>query len=81
MKTIKVIFAIAFFSLAFTSCSDGNDDPIEITENPLEDFNLLTTIDANGHSIEMYSDQAQYTIGYNEFFYRIKDQGDGYLCI
>jgi len=80
MKTIKVFFAIVFFSLAFTSCTDDNDDPITIDENPLAEFNLLTTIDANGHSIEVYSDQDQYTIGYNELFYRIKDQGkDSYV--
>ncbi|MFD0796393.1 hypothetical protein ACFQZJ_02895 [Maribacter chungangensis] len=75
MKTIKLLFAIAFLAMVFTSCTDENDDPITITENPLEEFNLLTSIDANNHIIEVYSEQNQYTIGYNELFYRIKDQG------
>ncbi|MFS4417972.1 hypothetical protein [Maribacter sp. 2307ULW6-5] len=80
MKIIKPIIAIAFLAIALTSCTEEDNDPINLAENPLEEFNLLTTIEANAHKIEVYSDQDQYTVGYNELFYRIKDQNtDNYV--
>lgn len=81
MKTLKLIFATLLFSLAFTSCTDDGDDPIIIAEeNPLADYNMLTAIKANGHEVEVYSEQSQFTIGYNELFFRIKDEStDSYI--
>ena len=77
MKTIKLIFAALVFSIAFTSCTDDGDDPIIIAEeNPLADYTMLTALTANGHEIEVYSEQSQFTIGYNELFFRIKDDAE-----
>ena len=79
MKTIKLLLTTLLVGTLFISCTDNGDDPI-VETNPLESFNLLTTIDANNHSIEVYSEQDQYTIGYNEFLYRIKDMAtDSYV--
>ena len=41
--------------------------------NPLEAFNLVSSFNADVHSIEFYSEQPQFTIGYNQLFFRIKD--------
>lgn len=77
---MKLVFTAFFIATFFTSCTDDGDDPIIVETNPLESFNLLTTIDANNHSIEVYSEQTQYSIGYNELFYRIKDMAtDSYV--
>ncbi|WP_350284865.1 hypothetical protein [uncultured Croceitalea sp.] len=77
MKTIQSIFLALLVSFIFFSCDNDSDDPIIIDENPLAEFNLLTNIKANDHTIEVYSEQEQYTIGYNEFFFRIKDNVTG----
>lgn len=75
MKTIKFLLATLLFTATFTSCTDETDDPILIAEeNPLADYNMLTALKANGHEIEVYSEQSQFTIGYNELFFRIKDE-------
>lgn len=81
MKTIKFLFVAVLFSIAFTSCTDENDDPIIMAEeNPLAEYNMLTALKANGHDIEVYSEQSQFTIGYNELFFRIKDEAaDSYV--
>jgi len=80
MKTIKFLFATFLFSSIFISCTDDTDDPIIIEENPLAEFNILTSSKANGHIVEVYSEQQQYTIGYNELFLRIKDEStDSYV--
>jgi len=42
--------------------------------NPLIDYTMLASLKANGHEIELYSEQSQFTIGYNELFIRIKDE-------
>ena len=76
MKTIKLLFAALICTAGFVSCSDNNnDDDVIIEENPLEGYNMLTKLTANTHSIEIYSEQDQFTIGYNELFFRIKDDG------
>lgn len=81
MKTIPSIFLALLVSFTFFSCDNDSDDPIIIDENPLAEFNLLTNIKANDHTIEVYSEQEQYTIGYNEFFFRIKDNAtDTYIA-
>ncbi|HEA19778.1 hypothetical protein LCGC14_1330660 [marine sediment metagenome] len=80
MKTIKLSLAALILSVTFTSCTKDNDDPIVVEENPLADYNMLTTLKANSHSLEVYSDQDQFTIGYNELFIRIKDEAaDSYV--
>mgnify|MGYP003631197481 FL=1 len=73
MKTIKLVLAIIILFISFTSCSDDNNDAINIDENPLADYTMLTSFKANSHTIELYSEQEQLTIGYNELFIRIKD--------
>lgn len=81
MKTIKFLLAVVLFSIAFTSCTDDSDEPIIMAEeNPLADYNMLTSLKANGHEIEVYSEQTQFSIGYNELFFRIKDEAtDSYI--
>ncbi len=77
MKIIKSVFTILVFSLTFVACTDdGNDPIIAVEENPLADYNKLTSFSANDHTIEIYSEQNSYTIGYNELFFRIKDNVD-----
>lgn len=73
MKTIKYIFALLFLSMGMVSCSDSTDDPMPVSDNPLEAFNLTSSFEANGHVLELYSDQDGYFLGYNEVFVRIKD--------
>jgi len=80
MKTIKFHTLLFAITILFTACSDTNDEPIVVDENPLADFNLLSSFEANNHTIEVYSEQNQFTIGYNEFFFRIKDKSnDSYV--
>lgn len=80
MKTIKFLLASLVLSLSFVSCNSDSDDPIVVEENPLAEFTLLTGIKANGHSIELYSEQSQFSVGYNELFLRFKDEAtDSYL--
>lgn len=76
MKTIKSIFTSLLLISTLISCTEDNDEPM-VETNPLESYNLLTAIDANGHTLEVYSEQNQYTIGYNEFYFRIKDNVEG----
>lgn len=73
MKIIKSILAILLLSMTFTACTDDNEDSIVAEENPLADYNKLTSFSANEHTIEIYSEQQAFTVGYNELFFRIKD--------
>lgn len=73
MKNIKSIFALLALSLGIASCSNGTDDPLPVADNPLEEFNLTGSFEANGHALEIYSEQEGFTMGYNELFIRIKD--------
>lgn len=70
MKTIKLIFTVIMLSTIFVSCSSDDD---EMIVNPMEGFNLVTSFDANNHSIELYSKKNDFSIGYNEVYIRIKD--------
>ena len=80
MKTIKLIVVALIFSISFTSCTKDDEDPIKVDENPLAEYNMLTNLKANGHTLEVYSGQEQFTIGYNELFIRIKDDtADSYI--
>ncbi|MEM9650442.1 MAG: hypothetical protein AAF969_18360, partial [Bacteroidota bacterium] len=74
MKSIQLLCATLVLLFAFTSCSDSNDNPIVIDDNPLAEYTLLTQMTSNNHTIEVYSEDDQFTIGYNELFLRIKDE-------
>ncbi|MEZ4971065.1 MAG: hypothetical protein R2814_15655 [Flavobacteriaceae bacterium] len=77
MKTIKLVLFIVIAALGLSSCSSDGDDTPKIEENPMEGFNLLTNIEANGHSLELYSElKTGFTTGYNEIFIRIKNNAD-----
>ncbi len=73
MKTTKLFITALILSLSFTSCSKSDDDNQKVDDNPLVDYNMLTAIKANGHDIQIYSEQQQFTLGYNELLIRIKD--------
>ncbi len=78
MKTIKLVVAIFFLAISFTSCTNEDD---EVNLDPLSKLTKVQTLKANGHSIEVYSAQKQFTIGYNELFIRIKDDtSDTYIA-
>ncbi len=80
MKTIKLILATILLTSGLISCSDENDDDTVIDDNPLADYTLLTTMGAEAHTIEIYSEQDQFTVGYNELFLRIKENAtDSYV--
>ncbi len=74
MGTTKLLLATFIFLLGFTSCSRSDNGDQKVEENPLADYNLLSTFTANGHDLEIYSEEGQFTIGYNELFIRIKDE-------
>ncbi|TMU56461.1 hypothetical protein [Flagellimonas algicola] len=81
MKTIRPFLIALTLILGFSSCSDSEDDPIIIDDNPLSDYVMLTAIVSNTHSVEIYSEAQQaFTVGYNELFLRIKDESsDTYI--
>lgn len=80
MKKIKFLFATLALTAAITSCSNDDEDPLVVEENPLADYTMLTSLTANGHDIEVYSDQDGFKMGYNELFIRIKDETtDNYI--
>ena len=81
MKTISPFLIALTLILEFSSCSDSEDDPIIIDDNPLSDYVMLTAIESNTHSVEIYSEAQQaFTVGYNELFLRIKDESsDTYI--
>ena len=66
MKTeLKNIFAILFMALAFTSCS--NDDNNEPTINELEGLTKFKEITNTSHTIELYSHTGATVQGYIVF--------------
>mgnify|MGYP003700860801 CR=1 FL=1 len=80
MKTIVNTWALLLLTLFLTACSDNADDPVSLEANPLEGFNLLSRINSNNHTLEVYSEASQLTVGYNELYLRIRDQAtDTYL--
>jgi len=80
MKKIHYLFTTLALTATFTSCTNEDEDPIVAEENPLANYNMLTSLKANGHDIEVYSGQDEFTIGYNELFIRIKEEAtDSYL--
>lgn len=74
MKKTHYLFLTLVLVVIFTSCTNDEENPPVVDENPLADYNLLTNLTANGHDIEVYSGQDEFTIGYNELFIRIKEQ-------
>ena len=72
MKTIKLLFTTIILFVGFTSCT-SDDDPIIVEEDPLAEYNKISNLKANGHTLEIYSDEEGFLIGYNELFIRIKD--------
>lgn len=74
MKIIKYLLATLALTAAITSCTKDDDDPLVVEENPLADYTMLASLTANGHDIEVYSDQDSFIIGYNELFLRIKER-------
>ncbi|RNL77398.1 hypothetical protein ED312_20920 [Sinomicrobium pectinilyticum] len=70
MKIVKSLFLVAVF-ICFVSCASDND---EVSENdPVAGLNLVTSFEANGHTVELYSENSGFTTGYNEVSIRIKD--------
>ena len=74
MKTIKYLFITLVLTVTFVSCTKDDENPLVVEENPLAEYNMMTSLKANGHDIEVYSEQNEFTIGYNELFIRIKDE-------
>lgn len=77
MKTIRSFFALLFIALLGLSCSNS-DDSVPQETDPLEDFHLLESFQANGHFLEVYSRQESFMTGYNLLMLRIRDQ-QGYV--
>lgn len=75
MKTIKLVAMALGLSLGLVSCS-SDDDGQQIDHDPMADFNLVTKLEGNGHSIELYSESDGFITGYNEIHIRIKDNAD-----
>src|SRR5690554_3817387 len=75
MKTLKYIFAILFLSVSMVSCSDDKDDIIPIDDNPVEGLYKIYEIEGADHVVEIYSENQNLEVGYNEFSIRIKDLG------
>ncbi|WP_026810135.1 hypothetical protein [Arenibacter latericius] len=76
MKNLKFILVLVLLTLGFSSCSSDNDDNILVI-NPLEEYNLISKIEDNGHHIELYAENQDFIIGYNEIMIRIKDEVTG----
>ncbi|NKI27055.1 hypothetical protein HCG49_10820 [Arenibacter sp. 6A1] len=72
MKTIKIILATFILSMGAISCSKDDGSAI-IEENPMAQFNMVSQMEANGHTIELYTEGEGFTTGYNEIYIRIKD--------
>lgn len=75
MKTIKLITITLILSVGSISCS-SDDDAQQIKKDPMAGFNLLTGINANGHTVELYSESDDFITGYNEIYIRVKDNAD-----
>lgn len=77
MKTIKLGLVTIIAAVGMISCSSDGDDSPKNDVNPLAEFNLVANIEANGHSLELYSEgKTGFTTGYNELFVRIKNNAD-----
>ncbi|WP_236002908.1 hypothetical protein [Luteirhabdus pelagi] len=71
MKIFKTIILIVL-TLLITACSEDEENT-QIEENPVADLILVEQIEANNHTIELYSEQDNFYVGYNEISLRVKD--------
>lgn len=78
MKTLKYLMLFLFLGTLTLACSDDKDDPYE-ESNPLEEFTLLATVEANGHALEMYSQGPSLITGYNAFAFRLRNAEGAYV--
>lgn len=78
MRTLNILFALLFLGVFVTSCSDDDDNPVT-EENPTENLTMVKSMESNGHTIELYSEKANFTVGYNDVYMRIKDASDAYI--
>ncbi|MEA1785230.1 hypothetical protein U1E44_03935 [Arenibacter sp. GZD96] len=76
-KNIRFIIIPFIVSGGILSCSSDNEVPDTIAPDPLADFKLVTTIDSEAHAIEVYSENQNFTVGYNELYVRVKDVTQG----
>lgn len=72
MKTLKYIFAVLIFPLAFIGCSDDKDDETPDI-NPVEGLFKIYEFSASDHSVEIYCEKQSLEVGYNEIAIRIMD--------
>jgi len=72
MKTLKYIFAVLIFPLAFIGCSDDKDDDISDI-NPVEGMFKIYEFPSADHSVEIYSEKQNLEVGYNEIAIRVMD--------
>ena len=75
MKIIKLVAIVFILSMGSISCS-SDDDGRPIEKDPMAGYNLLTGINTNGHTVELYSEIDDFITGYNEIYMRIKDNTD-----
>lgn len=73
MKTLKSVATTLMVSLFFYSCNTDTTESPALEANPMEDFHLVSSIDSDGHLIELYAGNQVLTVGYNEIYLRIKD--------
>ena len=52
MKTIKLVLVTFVATLGLSSCSSDGDDTPKIDVNPMAEFNLISNIAVNGHSLK-----------------------------
>jgi len=71
---LNKIFAIVFMTLAFSSCSNDDDNAITPTANELEGLTKFKEISNDTHTIELFSHMGATQQGYNEIKLRIKDK-------
>jgi len=78
MKTLKYLMIFLFLGTLSLACSDNNEDPY-VAPNPLEGYTLLSTVEANGHTLELYSLQGNLFTGYNALAFRLRNAEGVYV--
>ncbi len=74
MKTLKYILALLIISVSFISCSDDDEDIIEV--NPVAGLTKIYEFSEVDHTVEIYSEKPILEVGYNELSIRILDKGN-----
>lgn len=64
---LKLFISLLFLGILF-SCTKE-----EIPADPMKDFYLLETINLDSYRMELYATNHQWTLGYNQVYFRIKD--------